>query len=119
MAQLVAHHTGSVGVRGSNPLSSTHRNPLPPAQVRSSSAAIKIDVTVPPWAAMTSATIADPEPAPPPWPDPWPTTFGYYEFVHACTAFAVTANTCFVVRGLLKPVSAQHPGGLRDRLVER
>jgi hypothetical protein len=24
MAQLVAHHTGSVGVRGSNPLSSTH-----------------------------------------------------------------------------------------------
>src|ERR1700709_1079712 len=26
MAQLVAHHTGSVGVRGSNPLSSTNRN---------------------------------------------------------------------------------------------
>jgi hypothetical protein len=24
MAQLVAHHTGSVGVRGSSPLSSTH-----------------------------------------------------------------------------------------------
>ena len=28
MAQLVAHHTGSVGVRGSNPLSSTVENPL-------------------------------------------------------------------------------------------
>ena len=28
MAQLVAHHTGSVGVRGSNPLSSTEKNPL-------------------------------------------------------------------------------------------
>jgi hypothetical protein len=27
MAQLVAHHTGSVGVRGSNPLSSTNRKP--------------------------------------------------------------------------------------------
>ena len=27
MAQLVAHHTGSVGVRGSNPLSSTRKNP--------------------------------------------------------------------------------------------
>jgi hypothetical protein len=25
MAQLVAHHTGSVGVRGSNPLSSTQK----------------------------------------------------------------------------------------------
>lgn len=25
MAQLVAHHTGSVGVRGSNPLSSTRK----------------------------------------------------------------------------------------------
>jgi hypothetical protein len=49
----------------------------------------KIDVTVPPWAAMTSATIADPEPDPPPWPDPWPTTFGYHEFVHDCTALAV------------------------------
>jgi hypothetical protein len=46
-------------------------------------------VTVPPWSAMTSATIADPEPAPPPWPDPWPTTFGYHQFVHACTALAV------------------------------
>ena len=30
MAQLVAHHTGSVGVRGSNPLSSTEENPLRP-----------------------------------------------------------------------------------------
>ena len=29
MAQLVAHHTGSVGVRGSNPLSSTAKNPRP------------------------------------------------------------------------------------------
>ena len=29
MAQLVAHHTGSVGVRGSSPLSSTVRNPRP------------------------------------------------------------------------------------------
>ena len=29
MAQLVAHHTGSVGVRGSNPLSSTEKNPRP------------------------------------------------------------------------------------------
>jgi predicted membrane channel-forming protein YqfA (hemolysin III family) len=57
--------------------------------VRSFVTEIKIDVTVPPWAAMTSATIADPEPAPPPWPDPWPTTFGYHEFVHACTALAV------------------------------
>ncbi len=28
MAQLVAHHTGSVGVRGSSPLSSTDREPL-------------------------------------------------------------------------------------------
>ncbi len=27
MAQLVAHHTGSVGVRGSSPLSSTPMNP--------------------------------------------------------------------------------------------
>src|SRR5690349_21733831 len=27
MAQLVAHHTGSVGVRGSSPLSSTKRKP--------------------------------------------------------------------------------------------
>ena len=26
LAQLVAHHTGSVGVRGSNPLSSTKRH---------------------------------------------------------------------------------------------
>ena len=25
IAQLVAHHTGSVGVRGSNPLSSTNK----------------------------------------------------------------------------------------------
>ena len=29
MAQLVAHHTGSVGVRGSSPLSSTKENPRP------------------------------------------------------------------------------------------
>ena len=29
MAQLVAHHTGSVGVRGSNPLSSTRKNGFP------------------------------------------------------------------------------------------
>jgi hypothetical protein len=57
--------------------------------VRSFVTEIKIDVTVPPWVAMTSATIADPEPAPSPWPDPWPTTFGYHEFVHACTALAV------------------------------
>ena len=28
MAQLVAHHTGSVGVRGSNPLSSTRKAQL-------------------------------------------------------------------------------------------
>ena len=28
MAQLVAHHTGSVGVRGSNPLSSTFGLPI-------------------------------------------------------------------------------------------
>ena len=32
MAQLVAHHTGSVGVRGSNPLSSTRKSQLKAAR---------------------------------------------------------------------------------------
>ena len=30
LAQLGAHHTGSVGVRGSNPLCSTRTEPVPP-----------------------------------------------------------------------------------------
>jgi hypothetical protein len=38
VAQLVAHHTGSVGVRGSSPLSSTHfiraRGTWPPTENR-------------------------------------------------------------------------------------
>ena len=28
MAQLVAHHTGSVGVTGSSPVSATDKNPV-------------------------------------------------------------------------------------------